>query len=155
MIMKNSNGNDATTAGYLTDDTTFIQALVQTTVQAVLEAEMTDHLGAAKSERTDARKGYRSGSYPRQLHMKVGTLELRVLQSRDGHVQHEGVRAVSPLGKGARDDVDRAVRERHVHAEGWETGRTPVWAAVLGGDHLEPGGDAGYGAAGVRIAAVG
>ena len=84
MITTNSNGNDTPITGILTDDQVFLQELVQTTVQAVLEAEMTDHLGAAKSERTAARKSYRSGSYARKLYMKVGTLELRVPQSRDG-----------------------------------------------------------------------
>ena len=61
MISKNSNGNDASIADYLTDDKEFVREVVQTTVQAVLEAEMTDHLGAAKNERTAARKSYRSG----------------------------------------------------------------------------------------------
>ena len=84
MITHNSNGNDASLESYLTDDKAFFQELVQTTVQAVLEAEMTDHLGAAKNERTAARKSYRSGSYARKLYMQVGTLELRVPQSRDG-----------------------------------------------------------------------
>ena len=84
MITKNSNGNDASIASYLTDDKGFVQELVQTTVQAILEAEMTDHLGAAKNERTASRKSYRSGSYARKLYMQVGALELRVPQSRDG-----------------------------------------------------------------------
>ena len=84
MITRNSNGNDPSIASHLTDDPAFLQELVQTTVQAVLDAEMTDHLGAAKHERTAARKSYRSGSYSRKLYMKVGTLELRVPQSRDG-----------------------------------------------------------------------
>ena len=84
MITNNSNGNDASLASYLTDDQAFIKDLVQNTVEAVLEAEMTDHLGAAKNERTSTRTSYRSGSYSRQLHMKVGTLELRVPQSREG-----------------------------------------------------------------------
>ena len=69
MITTNSNGNDAPITGILTDDQTFLQELVQTTVQAVLEAEMTDQLGAANSKRTAARNSYRSGLYSRKLHM--------------------------------------------------------------------------------------
>lgn len=84
MMSKNSNGNGPSLTRFLTDDEGFVEQLVQKTVQAVLEAEMTDHVGAAKNERTDGRRSYRSGYYPRQLHMKVGTLELRVPQSRDG-----------------------------------------------------------------------
>ena len=83
-MSRNSKGNDASTVSYLTDDTAFVEQLVQRTVQAMLEAEMTDHLGAAKNERASGRRGYRSGYYPRRLHMKVGTIELRVPQSRDG-----------------------------------------------------------------------
>ena len=67
MITSNSNGNDRSLDSYLTDDKAFLQELVQTTVQTVLEAEMTDHLGAAKSERTASHKSYRSGSYARKL----------------------------------------------------------------------------------------
>ena len=83
-MSKNSNRDDATAASYLTDDTAFVEQLVQKTVQTVLEAEMTEHLGAAKGERTAGRVSYRSGYYPRKLHMKVGTIALRVPQSRDG-----------------------------------------------------------------------
>ena len=32
-----------------------------------LEAEMTEHVGAAPHERTDARRGHRNGYKPRQL----------------------------------------------------------------------------------------
>ncbi len=53
-------------------------------MQEVLESEMTEALGAAKSQRTGQRVGYRSGYYPRQLITRVGTLELRVPQDRQG-----------------------------------------------------------------------
>lgn len=33
------------------------------------------------------------------------------------HLRYTSVRALSPIRKGARDDVDRAVRKRHAHAE--------------------------------------
>jgi putative transposase len=58
--------------------------MVQAMVQATLEAEMTAALGAEKGERTNGRLGYRSGYYPRALITRVGTLELRVPQDRDG-----------------------------------------------------------------------
>jgi transposase-like protein len=41
-------------------------------------------LGAGRYERTAERLGYRSGSYPRQLITRVGKLELRVPQDREG-----------------------------------------------------------------------
>ncbi len=53
-------------------------------LNAVLEGEMPDLLRVEKGERSTARRGYRSGHDTRQLHMKVGTVELRVPQDRDG-----------------------------------------------------------------------
>ena len=61
-----------------------LRVLLETTVQEVLEAEMEEALGAGKGERTDARRGYRSGYYGRKLTTRVGTLELRVPQDRGG-----------------------------------------------------------------------
>ncbi len=67
----------------------FLRKLVQETVQSVLEAEMSECLQAAKSERTASRLGYRSGSYPRTLITRVGKLELRVPQDRQGRFSTE------------------------------------------------------------------
>ncbi|MBA3390003.1 MAG: IS256 family transposase [Rubrobacter sp.] len=50
----------------------------------MLEAEITEHVGAAPHERTDARKGHRNGYKPRTLRTRVGTLNLLVPQDRDG-----------------------------------------------------------------------
>jgi putative transposase len=50
----------------------------------VLEAEMTEALGAEKGERTEGRVGYRSGYYARSLIMRVGKIELKVPQDRQG-----------------------------------------------------------------------
>ena len=47
-------------------------------MQQILEAEMTDTVGAEPGERTESRLGYRSGHYPRTLITRVGKLELRV-----------------------------------------------------------------------------
>src|SRR5918999_3573107 len=68
----------------LSEDQDFLRPLVQAVLQELLEAEMSEALGAAKGERTEARLGYRSGYYPRTLVTRVGTLELRVPQDRDG-----------------------------------------------------------------------
>jgi transposase-like protein len=70
-------------------DPDFLKEIVRATLQEVLEAEMTDALGAAKGERSEARRGYRSGSYPRTLVTRVGKLELRVPQDRDGRFSTE------------------------------------------------------------------
>jgi len=68
----------------LVDDPEFLRGLVERAVQAVLEAEMEAHLGAGRYERSAHRTGYRNGSKPRQLRTRVGTLELRVPQDREG-----------------------------------------------------------------------
>src|SRR5215472_6974743 len=73
----------------LAGDEEFLRALVRTALQEVLEVEMAEALGAEKGERTAARLGYRSGYYSRTLVTRVGKLELRVPQDRDGRFSIE------------------------------------------------------------------
>ncbi len=70
-------------------DEDFLRAALQALVQAALEAEMTEAIGAEKGERTETRLAYRSGYYPRALITRVGTLELRVPQDRAGRFSTE------------------------------------------------------------------
>ena len=67
----------------------FLRPLVEQVVQEVLEAEMDETLGAQKSERTPNRAGYRSGYYGRTFVTRVGKLELRVPQDRQGRFRTE------------------------------------------------------------------
>jgi putative transposase len=62
-----------------------LQELLREVLQEVLEQEMTDVLGAEKGERSPRRLGYRSGYYSRSLITRVGKLELRIPQDREGH----------------------------------------------------------------------
>ena len=62
-------------------------ALLEPILNQILQAEMTDHLGASPEERTDDRQGYRNGSYQRKLTTRVGTLELEVPRDREGEFQ--------------------------------------------------------------------
>jgi putative transposase len=66
-----------------------LREVVRAVLQEVLEAEMTEALGAAKGERTGTRLGYRSGYYGRTLITRVGKLELRVPQDREGRFSTE------------------------------------------------------------------
>src|SRR5438128_2735307 len=66
-----------------------LRGIVQDLLQELLEGEMSEALGAAKSERSDGRIGYRSGHYNRTLITRVGKLELRVPQDRDGRFSTE------------------------------------------------------------------
>jgi len=73
----------------LAGDEEFLRALMRTALEEVLEVEMTEALGAEKSERTETRVSYRSGYYSRSLITRVGTLELRVPQDRMGRFSTE------------------------------------------------------------------
>jgi putative transposase len=73
----------------LSEDQDFLRPLVQAVLQELLEAEMTAALGAEKCERTLARLGHRSGYYDRTLVTRVGKLELRVPQDRQGRFSTE------------------------------------------------------------------
>lgn len=67
----------------------FLKPLVQEVVQQVLEAEMQEAVEAERYERTGERKSYRSGYYRRGLITRVGRLELRVPQDRNGRFSTE------------------------------------------------------------------
>lgn len=73
----------------LKQDGDFLRPLIERVVQEVLEAEMDQSLQAGKSQRTGNRLGYRSGYYSRGLITRIGKLELRVPQDRQGHFRTE------------------------------------------------------------------
>jgi transposase-like protein len=61
--------------------------LLKPILNQILQAEMTEHLGASPEERTSGRQGYRNGSYRRKLTTRVGRLELEVPRDREGEFQ--------------------------------------------------------------------
>jgi putative transposase len=73
----------------LAEDQDLLKVIVEQTVQQVLEAEMEQTLQAGKSERTETRLGYRAGYYHRMLLTRVGPIELRVPQDRQGRFRTE------------------------------------------------------------------
>ena len=74
----------APTQEVLLHDADFLREVVQRVLQEMLEAEMTEHVGAAPYERTTERKGHRNGHKPRTLRTRVATLNLLVPQDRQG-----------------------------------------------------------------------
>jgi transposase-like protein len=50
----------------------------------ILEAQVSESLGAERYERAEARAGYRNGYRTRQLYTRVGPITLQVPQTRDG-----------------------------------------------------------------------
>jgi putative transposase len=89
MTVKQGKAEVIALKGLLERNEDFLRSSIQSLVQAALEAEMAELLGAEKGERTEGRVGYRSGSYPRSLITRVGTLELRVPQDRAGRFSTE------------------------------------------------------------------
>lgn len=89
MARKKPTSGKAQLVAELVDQDDFLRPLVKELVQEVLEAEMREALQAAKSERTEARLGYRSGYRPRTLVTRVGKLELQVPQDRQGRFSTE------------------------------------------------------------------
>jgi putative transposase len=84
MTRKSDKQNAPDLKALMVQNHDMMQPLMQWLLQEVLEQEMTDTLGAAKGERSEGRQGYRSGYYPRRLVTRVGTMELRVPQDRQG-----------------------------------------------------------------------
>ncbi len=84
MTRKQYTKNLSDVKAALSQDADFLRTMVQALVQETMEGEMDECLGAGLYERTDQRLGYRSGYYSRNLLTRVGTLELRVPQDRDG-----------------------------------------------------------------------
>lgn len=74
--------------GLLSDNDKFSN-LMESIINQVLDAQMTEHLGAENYERSDHRSGYRNGYRLRQLYTRVGRLTLRVPQTRDGSFSTE------------------------------------------------------------------
>ena len=71
------------------EDRELFKGLLKESLQEVLEAEMTETVGAGLGERTAVRTGYRSGYYSRGLVTRIGKLELRVPRDREGRFSTE------------------------------------------------------------------
>lgn len=84
MPRKKNTGRKTDLKTLMGSEEDFLRPLIEKLVQEALEAEMEETLGAAKGERNEGRRGYRSGYYSRGLITRVGKLELRVPQDRQG-----------------------------------------------------------------------
>ena len=89
MTRRKDNAKQLEWKKVLAEQEDFLRGLIQEVVQQVLESEMEEALGASKGERTPNRLGYRSGYYGRTLMTRVGKLELRVPQDRQGRFRTE------------------------------------------------------------------
>ena len=63
--------------------------LLESVLNQVLDAQVSEQLHAERCERTDERQEYRNGYKPHYLTTRVGTLTLRVPQVREGGFSSE------------------------------------------------------------------
>lgn len=68
----------------LEQDADFLKDGVRVLTQALMEAELTQHVGAERHERSGERTGQRNGYRERSWDTRVGTIELKVPRVRDG-----------------------------------------------------------------------
>ena len=100
------------------DDVRFLfRDLVQKALQELIDAELTQAIGAGPHERTETRTNHRNGARSRVLSTPAGDVELRIPKVREG--------AFFPSLLEPRRRVDRAlwaviidgVRHRHVDSQ--------------------------------------
>lgn len=84
MTTSKSNTVSLSAKEWVSGDRDLMKTLMKEALQEVLEAEMTEFLGAAPSERSETRSGYRAGYYHRGLVTRIGKLELRIPRDRSG-----------------------------------------------------------------------
>lgn len=61
-----------------------VKASLALILNSLMEKERDEYINALSHERTEERKGYRNGYYPRELITGAGSLKLRVPRTRDG-----------------------------------------------------------------------
>ncbi|MDY3987138.1 MAG: transposase, partial [Peptoniphilaceae bacterium] len=74
---------------FLYDSGEAMKKLVEKIIDAVLNTEAEEQVGAALYERTGETRTYRNGYRDRSLTTRVGTLELHILKLRHGHFSTE------------------------------------------------------------------
>ncbi|MDO9557520.1 MAG: IS256 family transposase [Coriobacteriia bacterium] len=84
MTKRNATTPLASAQEALLDAPDLLREIVRSALRDILEAEMTEHVGAERHERTDGRTGQRNGHKPRMLTTRVGAMTLMVPQDRDG-----------------------------------------------------------------------
>jgi putative transposase len=112
----------------------FLRQIVARARQRLLEAEMTAHLGAARSERSVARHGDRTGDTPRPLHTRVGTLPWRVPDDR------ESLCSTQLVARSQRSEQARGFALLELSSEGVSTRQVAEVISALGGTTCTRGG---------------
>jgi putative transposase len=111
-------------------DVDFLREGVRVLSQALMEVEVSQHLGAERHERSGERAGYRNGYREREWATRVGTLELRVPRVRDGGY----FPSLLEPRKRAEQALVAVVREAYV--QGVSTRRVDALVKALGLDGI-------------------
>ncbi len=112
-----------------------LRGLVETVVQEVLEAEVSEHLRAGPYERSDERRGRRNGRKPRRVKTALGVLDLQLPQVREGgfrtQVFERWQRSDKALVAALQEMVVKGVSTRNVSAVLEKLGGFEVSAATV------------------------
>ena len=130
MTRKQNSAKQMDWKAMMAEQQDFLRPLIREVLQQVMEAEMDEALGAEKGERSSNRVGYRSGYYGRTLVTRVGKLELRVPQDRQGRFRteiFERYQRRESVGQRA----DRDVRAGRLDTEGEGCYGRAVWARIF------------------------
>ena len=84
MSKKNNSNKSIDLKVLISEDEDFLKLMIRKGIEEFMESEMAEILQAGRSERTCSRTDYRSGYYSRNLVTRVGEIELRVPQKRNG-----------------------------------------------------------------------
>lgn len=126
MTLTQSDVNELLDAIRAGGDIDVIRKGVELVLQALIEAEATEHIGAGRYERTESRTTQRNGHRDRLLATKAGDVELRIPKLRQG--------SFFPSILERRRRIDRAlfavVMEAYVH--GVSTRKVDDLVAALG-----------------------
>jgi len=117
MAERDRRGVAAAAQVALRDDPAFLRGLVQGAVQAILEAEMTAHVGAERDERAPGRSGHRHGSKPHAYHAG-GDARAAGAPEPGGHLVGDDGDG-QPLGRQLLEQDERAglglpLRDEHI-----------------------------------------
>ncbi len=118
-------------------DTDFLREGVRALAEALMELEVSQHLGAEKHERTEERRGYRNGYRERAWDTRVGTLQVKGEGAAGARWQLLPAVAGAPQAgrAGAGGGGSRSVRPRSLDA----AGRSGGAGARVGGHLGQPG----------------
>jgi putative transposase len=87
-------------------------------LQALIEVEATQHIGARPYERSEQRTAHRNGTRARLLSTKAGDVELRIPIAARGLVLPGAAGAAPPPRPGAVGGGDGGLGARHLHRQG-------------------------------------